>query len=311
MIRAAIVGTEVGPLASTIDARWLMAYAAGLGETDPRYYDTRGADGPVAHPLFPVGYEWPVALAMRARTIDDAFAPLSVHATHHLIVHRPPRDGDRLLTTARVISVARRRSGTLVVTRFTTVDERGAPVTTTDYGSVYRSVPCDGEASEDARVASEGAQPVGAWTTRRAHREPESGTPRSPVLGAVRWTERFVVPAWTAHVYTECARIWNPIHTDVAVAAGAGLPAIILHGTATLALAVSRVVARELDGDPSRVGEVSARFSGMVPMPATLAVRGYDGHDGRTRFDAIDTDGSTVLAHGELCPRTDGRSEPR
>ena len=70
-------------------------------------------------------------------------------------------------------------------------------------------------------------------------------------------------------------------------------------------------MARELDGDPSRVAEVSARFSGMVPMPATLAVRGYDGDDGRTRFDAIDTDGSTVLAHGELCPRVDGRREPR
>ena len=32
-----------------------------------------------------------------------------------------------------------------------------------------------------------------------------------------------------------------------------GCPAIILHGTATLALAVSRVVARELDGDAARV----------------------------------------------------------
>jgi len=27
-------------------------------------------------------------------------------------------------------------------------------------------------------------------------------------------------------VYTECARIWNPIHTDAAVAKAAGLPAI-------------------------------------------------------------------------------------
>ena len=47
------------------------------------------------------------------------------------------------------------------------------------------------------------------------------------------------VSATAAHVYTEGARIWNPIHTDAAVAARAGLPGIILHGTATLALAVS------------------------------------------------------------------------
>ena len=314
MIRAAIVGTEVGPLVSTIDARWLMAYAAGLGETDRRYYDTLGADGPAVHPLFPVGYEWPVALAMRAKTIADAFAPLSVHATHHLIVHRPPRVGDRLLTSARVVAVTRRRSGTLVITRFTTVDERGAPVTTTDYGSVYRGVPCDGEASEAAREASEAVPGApGAWTTRRARHatEPVSHGPR--VIGAARWMESVAVPAWTAHVYTECARIWNPIHTDVAVAAAAGLPAIILPGTATLALAVSRVVTREHGGDPSRVAEVWARFTGMVPMPSTITVRGYASDHGRTGFDAVDADGNAVLADGELCQRTDeaGRRDLR
>ncbi|MBI2202789.1 MAG: MaoC family dehydratase N-terminal domain-containing protein, partial [Candidatus Rokubacteria bacterium] len=137
-IRAAIVGSEVGPFTQTVDARWLMAYAAGLGETDARYYDTLGSHGPAAHPLFPVCYEWPVALEIRAKTIADELAPLSVHATHHVVIHRAPRAGDRLLTSARVIAIGRRRRGTLVVTRFTTVDERGAPVTTTDYGSVYR-----------------------------------------------------------------------------------------------------------------------------------------------------------------------------
>ena len=63
-----IVGVTVGPIAHDIDARWLMAYAAGLGETDARYYDTLASGGPVAHPLFPVCYEWPVLLALRART---------------------------------------------------------------------------------------------------------------------------------------------------------------------------------------------------------------------------------------------------
>ena len=46
---------------------------------------------------------------------------------------------------------------------------------------------------------------------------------------------RVPIGAGAAHVYTECARIWNPIHTDTAVTAKAGLPGIILHGTATLA----------------------------------------------------------------------------
>ena len=84
-----IVGASTGPLTHEIDARWLMAYAAGLGETDARYYDTLASDGPVAHPLFPVCYEWPALLALRAVTTSDEMATRSVHATHELVIHRP------------------------------------------------------------------------------------------------------------------------------------------------------------------------------------------------------------------------------
>ena len=56
MIPANTLGAEVGPRAEGIDARWIMAYAAALGETDPRYFDTAAASGPLAHPLFAVCY---------------------------------------------------------------------------------------------------------------------------------------------------------------------------------------------------------------------------------------------------------------
>jgi len=135
-----LLGAEVGPIRHDLDARWLMAYAAGLGERDPRYYDTVAPRGPVAHPLFSVCYEWPAAVAMRDKTIPVELQPRSVHATHHVVIHRPPRAGDHVLTTARILSVSARRSGTLIVTRFETTDAAGARVTTTDYGSVYRGV---------------------------------------------------------------------------------------------------------------------------------------------------------------------------
>src|SRR6185369_16192275 len=96
-----IVGASAGPLAHEIDARWLMAYAAGLGEAEARYYDTLAADGPAAHPLFPVCYEWPALLALRAVTTSDEMATRSVHATHDLVIHRPLRAGETLRTTAR------------------------------------------------------------------------------------------------------------------------------------------------------------------------------------------------------------------
>lgn len=78
------------------------------------------------------------------------------------------------------------------------------------------------------------------------------------------------MPAGLGNVYTECARIFNPIHSDRAFALSAGLPNIILHGTATLALGVSRLVDDELQGDASRVARMGGRFTGLVMMPSTL-----------------------------------------
>jgi len=272
-----IVGVTAGPIAHDIDARWLMAYAAGLGETDSRYYDTLVPGGPTAHPLFPVCYEWPVVLAVRARTTPDELATRSVHATHDVAVHRMPRAGDTLHTTARVTGLAHRRAGTLLTVRLETVDGEGRQVTTSDYGSVYRGVGFEGE---DAGVGVEDR--VGSGIP--------AGADELPVE----------VPTGLAHVYTECARIWNPIHTDVAVARAAGLPDIILHGTATLALAVSRVL-RHAGADPRAVKRVLGRFTGMVPLPSRLTVRSAQTPEGRTfLFDALGEDGAIVLSGGAL-----------
>jgi len=275
-----VLGAESGPVAHTVDARWLMAYAAGLGEQDPRFYDTQAPGGVWVHPLFPVCYEWPPLVDLRERVIGDDLAPLSVHATHDVQIMRLPRSGETIHTTARVIAVERRRAGTLMVARLTTTGDGGATLTVTDYGSVYRGV----EPGETGRLA----EPL--------------PRPEPPAEPAGSWTARVELSAEAAHVYTECARIWNPIHTDLAVARAAGLPAIILHGTATLALAVSRVVARELAGDPRAVRRVSARFTGFVRLPSAITVRGR-GRAGTTiAFDAVDGDDRSVLGEGTITP---------
>src|SRR5262249_58444221 len=132
-----IVGASTAPFVQEIDARWLMAYAAGLGETDPRYYDTTGAEGPVAPPLFPVCYEWPALLALRALATSDEMANRSVHATHDLMVYRPLRAGETLYTRARVTGLAHRRPRALLAARQETADALGLPVPTTDYRDAY------------------------------------------------------------------------------------------------------------------------------------------------------------------------------
>ncbi len=272
------VGLRVGPAAHVIDARWLMAYAAGLGETDPRYFDTRVPSGPAAHPVFPVCYEWPLALRIHDQIASEPLQQRSVHAAHDLTIHRPPRAGDALLTTACVVSIVRRPPGAFMVVRYETVDAHGAPVTTTDYGSIYRGVAVEGPDREEIPWTADGRAP---------------GEPK-PVSAVA-------VPATLAHVYTECARIWNPIHTDVAVAGRAGLPGIILHGTATLALSVSRVLAA-LGAGPERVRRITCRFTGMVRMPSTFTVRALPAPalESPTHFDALGEDGRPVLSRGSL-----------
>lgn len=142
-IPASSVGTKVGPREQEIDARWLMAYAAALGEDAPEYFDTTRPGGILAHPLFPVCYEWPLALDLRAKALSDEIAVRGVHATHRVVLHRPPRAGDRLSTTATVAALERRAPGAYMVLRMETVDSAGHPVSMTDYGSLYLGVDCD------------------------------------------------------------------------------------------------------------------------------------------------------------------------
>jgi acyl dehydratase len=279
-----LVGATVGPLTQEIDARWLMAYAAGLGETEPAYLDTLRAGGLVAHPLFPVSYEWPLAVESRERQLGAEIALHGVHASHDLTLHRPIRAGDRLTTTAIVVAVAPRRAGAYVLTRYETRNARAERVSTTDYGSVYLGVACE---------------PEGSLLPGTALPKGEGGS-----KGEDAWTDEVPIAATLAHVYSECARIWNPIHTDPEAARRVGLPSIILHGTATLALSVSAALRHDERGPAARITRLACRFTGMVPLPSRLLVQGRSdttaGAGRRVRFRATMPSGGVVLADGCL-----------
>ena len=148
-----------------------------------------------------------------------------MHATHDTVLYRAIRPPERLTTQLTVAGVERRKPGAYMVTRLDTVDAAGKPVCTSWYGAIYRGVEVKGP-DAPAKLPMAPPEPV-----------VEEGEPL--------WECEVDVPAGMAHIYTECARIFNPIHTDAAVARAAGLPEIILHGTATLALAVSRVIESE------------------------------------------------------------------
>jgi acyl dehydratase len=278
-----MVGASTEAFTHDVDARWIMSYSAGLADRNPRYLDTQ-AGTVVAHPVFPVCLEWPVILSSRHLPGYEASTPAEsargVHAAHDLHLFRPIRAGERLTTHATIIGLRRIKPGAASTTRLDTVDASGALVCRTYQLGISRDVDVIGEAN-DIEQAPDVPQLNSPW----------------------KEAQRFPIPvtAGAAHVYTECARIWNPIHTDRKVALAAGLPDIILHGTATMALAVSQLVDRYLGGDPTRVRRLGGRFTAMVLMPSTLTLD-VSGDERNTLFFRVLTqDAQPAFSQGFLC----------
>jgi len=279
-----IVGWRSEPATTEVDARWMMAYAAGLGESGSCYLDTLRAGGIIAHPLFPVCVEWVTRPSATSLGLTEVEAARGVHYSYDITLHRPIRPGHRVTTVSEVVAVTRHRAGARLLTRIdASVD--GESLWTTWTGTLLRQVELQGE-EKVLQGTSAGLPPTDTV---------------SDVVGS---SATLPVARTLGHVYSECARIWNPIHTDPAVAAGVGLPSVILHGTASLALAVSKVLALLDVDDPGRVSRIAGRFGAMVPMPSTLTVRllssaVLDDCD-TVRFDVVTSSGSPAIRGGLL-----------
>jgi acyl dehydratase len=249
-----MVGQQIPPLEHQVDARWLMAYAAGLNDTLDCYMDTT-TGSVTAHPVFPVCPEWPVILKLRemagGQTLSSEEAARGVHAAHDLHIHQPIKAGDRIQTTATMIGINQIKPGAAYTLRLDTHDANDGTLLAQTYQlGIYRGVKISGD---NTAVETPPALPVLS--------DLDNG-----------FVETIDVGAGAAHVYTECARIWNPIHTDRKIAIDAGLPDIILHGTATLALAISSLVKRYADGNPKIVTRLGGRFAAMVLLPSQIQV---------------------------------------
>jgi len=258
-IPAGLLDIVVDPVVHDVTERWTMAYAAALGDFSDCYFDTTRGGGIVAHPLFSVCPEWAAIVTSRSGSeqigMTAAEVLTGVHASHDVTIHRLVRPGDRLTTELSIDGLTDISPGAKATTRLETVDADGRPVMTTVQDAIYLG------------VATEGVD----------HPDPKPPPPVQAVRVGDPFTAAIELSAGAAHTYTECARIWNPIHTDRAVAQAAGLPDIILHGTATLAHGVSAVVEHVGGGDPTEVRRVIARFAAMVQLPSTITINIWPG----------------------------------
>ena len=270
-----------------VDPRWLISFAAGIGDHNPCYVDTTNQAIPtptndfhtsglqgsniIAHPLFVWAVEWP-SLWLRASAqlfpnihfLDHEKGKGTVHYAQDVLIHRPIQACDTLVLTCTLVALKKRRQGVVTVYKFDHHDKDGCLVAETFNTAYWRGLSLDGDSCQMApRMLP---PPLPTYYSAASSTVPllKVEMPIAPYAGVI---------------YAECARIWNPIHTDKAAAVASGLPDTILHGTCTMAKAISCIVQHYAGDDPRRVQRVAVgSFSAIVVMPSVVVLRVWHVH---------------------------------
>ena len=184
-----LIGQRTLPRRHAVDARWTMAYAAGLQDDNLRLRDT-ARKALAVHPLFPVALEWPSVLDSRALPGHNCLShdelARGVHATHDLHVIKAIVPGQAYQTTATVVDLQAGQQGAKVCLQLDTHDETGALVTRTWQTNVSRGVMIEGPA-----VAPIAQAP--AWLLANQAQQGVGAVDRITRLGA-RFTSMVVMP---------------------------------------------------------------------------------------------------------------------
>jgi acyl dehydratase len=266
---------------NVITPRWALAYASSLGLTSDTYLDDSRGGALVIPPTFCVCLEWTLSDIEIGESLLDLSAEerrMGVHAIQDSRFFRPLRLGMSVTTTSTLVYLRRTRAGTFTLTRFDHADAAtGEPLVTSYSGGMLRGVAMDADFAGDI--------PAG-------YVEPPEMFDSNPAMSEVRMDRSL------PHTYSECARIWNPIHTERAVALAAGLPDIIVHGTITWALS-AREVCKSVNADLGQLKRLAARFRSPIiaGLPMTVAIGRMEG-EFAVPFSAANDRGDAILANG-------------
>ncbi len=261
----------------SVTARMTLAYAAAIGCTQERYLDDARTDGLIAPPPFCVSLEWLLAgdaEALNRLGIEPQDQRRAVHASQDTLFHRPLFAGETVTVAGRIEAIHKTRAGASVTSRLEIAGAEGDPITTSRCDVIYRGVETDADA--------------------RAERQSDLASSDTPI-NYVETTE-LPISRTFPHVYSECASIWNPIHTERQIALAAGLPDIIVHGTALWA-----IVWKELNESHGNVSRLSGRFMAMaIPgHPATLRTSRLDPQTESLAFRLDNDRGDPTIDRGQ------------
>lgn len=264
-----------------ITTRDVLAFAAVLGFDDEACLDDARPGGLVVVPMFCTRLEWILAgddqrAAALGLTLPERRR--GVHALQDSRFIRPLRVGMRVRSTSRNEYMRQTSAGIFMLTSFEHHD-----VATGDL--LIRSL-------------------SGSMLRNLQLGQPEAGVlpadfAESPAAEDSVGVDDVFLPRTLPHLYSECAQIWNPIHTERAVALAVALPDIIVHGTITWAISAREVLKAVGGGDLLALRRLSARFRSTVIPGTPIAVsRGAVDPRGCVSFSTLNAAGEIALSNG-------------
>jgi hypothetical protein len=203
-LSAQIIDYEFRSLSHEIDPRWLMGFAAAVGDARAEFFDTARPAGLIAHPLFPIALEWPTYLLVVRELIglglSSEDAMMGTPLDHEVTLYRTIRPGQTLTTSVAVRGVHPHPQGSTVSMEWTTTRGGGALVARASARFLFPGAPLAGSAAGiDGRVDD---------TTIDLRTRGARG-PASDDLVTRRGRRRLGAAA--AHVFGECSNSSTPI----------------------------------------------------------------------------------------------------
>ena len=254
-INSRFAGAPLRTHTVTITQRHATNFAASIGDANPCYLDDEREGGLVAHPMIVSALTWPASLNIGEYLLAEDFPAhlnkMQVHFSETILWHAPMTPGMTLTLTGTLAAILPHPGGTHMVLRYDAHDEKQRLIFTEYTGAILRNVKCVPE--------GKGRETLPTVPSAKSAAEP-------------LWQSPIPIDPLAAYLYDAGADISFPIHTSPAFAHSVGLPGTILHGTATLGIAVRELLNREAGCDPNRLQQLSCRFTDMVIPGTTITV---------------------------------------
>lgn len=267
-----------------LDARKIMAYAASINDLNEAYFDDLREGGLNVHPAISFALQWNTRYRPDLLPNNRA-APFGVHAETDLRIYQPYKQGQVVTVQGQLVARKKISPGVYSVDRFRMTDSCGDLIAELDYNGITRGATLNGD---DRELEASPAQPrVDALNIDHT------------------WQTEIYIPKHAGQQYTECADIYNPIHTEPSIAKATGLPGIILHGSATKAQALTNIIDRCFGGDAKRVTRLCGQLRAMVLMDTSITVECLgtqeEGRELQVFYRVLNGDGQLAIANGVIC----------